>query len=472
MTLIVPPSWQSFFSKAPLPELKAELVHTDADWPNEIRITDPADSNQLRIRLWRTVRVPNNGQVYDLPAGFGKFPLLDAKPFNEMLTKDKSLSADILFPMYDREAMYIEILARKYEFSSTYSQRPWAVRPFVGRINAITGNAMSSTDSTEMRGLDQTMTRISLGEASSDIYKRPPPPDQDYIVASIGLSDIHVKPQWLDGIAIAPGRVKQFVAVPFGSGESIESQKTGHDHFGGIQLEIIPSFPMSHLRHPLSGMKRLFIKDLSGKQIEMMIDYGALVWDLVYKYAQLIFGMQNPPHMNFYFVFAGKALEPLGSLTYYNVQHSSVLLCILKLRGGGSTDSIPPPPKKMAMGAGGSISQNVEKDRQDPVIWDFSRAKMINIQIINSIDFEKFTGLIAPPSPIDFETYTALKIPFFHYYTEDMEAVGGNFSDVSSVSSKVENNVSISKGVPGSGALWTKTPEQCNSCQDNAPRRL
>lgn len=411
--------------------------------------------------------------MYDLPAGFGKFPLLDATPFNPKLAKDKSADADILFPMYDREAMYIEILAGRYEFSPTYSQRPWAVRPYVGRINAITGNAMSATDSkTEMRGLEQNISRISLGEVASGFRTRPSPPDQDYIVTSASVNDVHIKPQWLDGIAVAPGRVKQFVAVSFGSGESIESQKTGHDHFGGIQLEIIPSFPMSHLRRPLRGMMRLFIKNIHNQnQVEIMIDYGALVWDLMYKYAQQIYG-ENPGHMNFRFIFAGRALQPLGSLTYYNVQPSSVLHYIMKLRGGGSASSIPPPPKKMAMGAGGSISQNVERDVEDPAIWNYSRAKLINIQIINSVDFENFTGLVAPPSPIDFKTYTELKIPFFHYYTEDMEAVSGNFSDISSVSSIAGNNENVSKNASAAGALWTETPGYCNSCQENAPYRL
>jgi hypothetical protein len=81
------------------------------------------------------------------------------------------------------------------------------------------------------------------------------------------------------------------------------------DYFGGIQLEIIPNFPMKHLRRPLSGKNRPFIQDISRKQIETMIDDGALVWDLMYKYAQLIFCKQNHTHMNFYFIFAGRVLE-------------------------------------------------------------------------------------------------------------------------------------------------------------------
>lgn len=39
---------------------------------------------------------------------------------------------------------------------------------------------------------------------------------QDYVVVP--------KQPWLDGIATSPGIVKQFVAVPYGSGYSIERQ--------------------------------------------------------------------------------------------------------------------------------------------------------------------------------------------------------------------------------------------------------
>ena len=47
---------------------------------------------------------------------------------------------------------------------------------------------------------------------------------QDYIV-------VPGQP-WLDGIATAPGQIKQFVAVPYGSGYSIEQQVSKHSFPG------------------------------------------------------------------------------------------------------------------------------------------------------------------------------------------------------------------------------------------------
>ena len=49
-----------------------------------------------------------------------------------------------------------------------------------------------------------------------------------------GMQDYIVVPgqPWLDGIATAPGQIKQFVAVPYGSGYSIEQQVSKHSFPG------------------------------------------------------------------------------------------------------------------------------------------------------------------------------------------------------------------------------------------------
>ena len=62
------------------------------------------------------------------------------------------------------------------------------------------------------------------GEAANLNKTAQPNPKQDYVV-------VPGQP-WLDGIATAPGQVKQFVAVPYGSGYSIEQQVSRHDFRG------------------------------------------------------------------------------------------------------------------------------------------------------------------------------------------------------------------------------------------------
>jgi hypothetical protein len=75
--------------------------------------------------------------------------------------------------------------------------------------------------------------------------------------------------KWLDGIADFNGIVRQFVAMPFGSGYSVESQITGKDAAGGIQFEITPAFYGYCDPAPTytKGPHRVNVKTLTGKTL-------------------------------------------------------------------------------------------------------------------------------------------------------------------------------------------------------------
>jgi hypothetical protein len=51
-------------------------------------------------------------------------------------------------------------------------------------------------------------------------------------------------------------------------------------------------------------------------------------------------------------------------------------------------------PTALSIGAGGSIIQHIERDENNPRIWDVA-----NIQIIDSTTFRSLTGLEPPKSP-------------------------------------------------------------------------
>ncbi|ETI27362.1 hypothetical protein G647_09552 [Cladophialophora carrionii CBS 160.54] len=161
---------------------------------------------EMVISFQRTLRLPDDDQVYDLPEGFGKLPLFNISSFSKKLNDAKdpnvktiSKKGGVFLPLYQREATWIK-------FDTRSSPKPFAVRVFVGGINAISGR---SWDAPRGKG------------------------DQDYIT---------VPPQeCLDGIAIDHQTVRQFVAMPLGSGYSIEQQMTGKEDMGGFQMEITPS---------------------------------------------------------------------------------------------------------------------------------------------------------------------------------------------------------------------------------------
>lgn len=193
----------------------------------------------LSISLMRTVRVPENSKVYDLPPGLGRFPVFNIHPFSSRLPTSVVAQGGIFFPMYQMEAMWISF--------ESHTERRYAIRPFLGGVNGISGEAAIGDMNVIMRRMN------SVG------------PKQDYIVTPEQI--------WLDGIATSPGIVKQFVATPLTPprpkgrrqrrtedagqtskgdsgnrepnhpiGGTIEWQVTGQDVVGGFQLQLIPEY--------------------------------------------------------------------------------------------------------------------------------------------------------------------------------------------------------------------------------------
>jgi hypothetical protein len=95
------------------------------------------------------------------------------------------------------------------------AKEPFALKIYVGGVNAISGVPIKEKP-------EAMLKRLQL----SDKVK------QDYVV----LPD----QPWLDGIASDDGRIRQFVAMPKGSGYSVEAQVTGEEKIDGMQFELTP----------------------------------------------------------------------------------------------------------------------------------------------------------------------------------------------------------------------------------------
>ena len=72
-------------------------------------------------------------------------------------------------------------------------------------------------------------------------------------------------------LATEQGYVRQFVAMPLGSGYSVEAQVTGQDVVGGLQFVVVPAIPPPM---PFNGRQRpgtinIVVKTLTGKAIEI-----------------------------------------------------------------------------------------------------------------------------------------------------------------------------------------------------------
>ncbi len=152
------------------------------------------------MAFYRTLRVPDDGRLYPLPPGLGQFPIHSIADLGDRAPESWRREGGIVLPLYQSEALWIGFLAAAW--------KPNAVKVGVGKIDALTGRAW-------------------------DLHLSASP--QNYLVCP--------DQPWLDGFHVGPNQVRQFVAMPLGSGYTVESQLSGEEEEGGIRLAIFEPKP-------------------------------------------------------------------------------------------------------------------------------------------------------------------------------------------------------------------------------------
>lgn len=123
------------------------------------------------------------------------------------------------------------------------------------------------------------------------------------------LQDFVVAPEqkWLDGTAIAPGKVRQFIAMPVGSGYSVEAQLTGEETSGGLRFEI------TRLDKPLKDPLQILVRGMSGGVYAVNVEKNALVDELMDE----IRAREGMPYsQRFMLIFAGKQMYGMLTVPY------------------------------------------------------------------------------------------------------------------------------------------------------------
>ena len=158
---------------------------------------------RLAIDFQRTLRIPDDGRDYPLPPGLGRFPLRHVDDHAESVPAQWMKQGGVMLPMYQSEAMWLHFRADYVPGHG--APYPFAIKVAAGKIDAVTGK-----------------------EWSNSLHRRP----QDYMVAP--------EQPWLDGFCVEKGIIRQFVAMPLGSGYSAEEQITGKGEYGGLQIIAYP----------------------------------------------------------------------------------------------------------------------------------------------------------------------------------------------------------------------------------------
>ena len=147
----------------------------------------------VTVGFRRTLRIPETG-LHPLPPGLGRFPLRRVADYPDTAPAGWLSRGGVMLPIYQREAMWLSFSASE----------PTALQVGVGKVCAVSG----------LPWIDHL-----IGDPQNYV----PLPDQP----------------WLDGINASDGFIRQFIAVPLGSGATVEGQITGKETHGGVQLRTV-----------------------------------------------------------------------------------------------------------------------------------------------------------------------------------------------------------------------------------------
>lgn len=277
----------------------------------------------ITVSIERTLRVPDDDNRYGLPPGLGHFPLRRV----EDLPADGLPSAwrghgGVVLPMWQSEACWLRF--------STHGHCSYLVKVGCGGINAVTGEPFTATPDFE----------------AEDYFEVPGQP-------------------WLDGFCTDRGTVAQFVAMPLGSGYTVEEQITGKARHGGIQLAV---WPLRRDVHEAREKARLKAEQ--------------------------------------------ERRERFGD------QPSAPLLYAVPAPVGA------PPGAGMGMGAGGSVTQSINTPIEPHDNWDITLGKTIAVHLANSAGWEAITGTPPPSLPPTAADYTRAGLPWFDWYDDSLARAG------------------------------------------------
>ena len=270
----------------------------------------------LTIEFQRTLRIPDDGSDYSLPPGLGRFPLRHVDDFATKVPHKWLEHGGVMMPMYQSEAVWLKFHSDYLPLCRT--SYPFAIRIGTGKINAVNGRPW-----------------IGNGIESTD----------DHLVVP--------EQPWLDGYCIEKGIIRQFVAMPLGSGYSVEEQLTQTAEHGGLQIAV---YPMSR-----EAFDRSFP--------EQPEDVGLS--------------------------------DVLGSI-----------LCDI----GGNVDACPRERSDMGLAPGGRMKQEVYPDQYPLSDWDQHRSSRVFVHLANSLVWRAIAGQNPPTTPPTAKEYTRAGLPWFEYY--------------------------------------------------------
>jgi hypothetical protein len=243
---------------------------------------------------------------------------------------------------------------------------------------------------------------------------------QDYVVVPGQL--------WIDGITDSNGTIRQFVALPFSSDDSVEKQMTGIEATSDVQIEITP-----YGAPPLTSSVELKESEVD-YPLHLHMVWGEHVLLSVHEHETMesikeqIYDSEGIPPDYQRLIYGGRQLEDSLTVSDYQMPKGAklhlVIKCFPRLTWGTSV-------YQMNLAADRKMAQVIHKDQLDRK-WIAQETTVFNVRILNTAAYKAITGRNPPSkSPADPNMYHRYGYRFLNLYEEPAE----NTEDFSMVKS-------------------------------------
>jgi hypothetical protein len=242
----------------------------------KVTFPDIDESQSLHISFQRTLRIPNDGQIYPLPPGLGNFPLRHIEDYPLGDLESRKSRGGLIMPMFQSDALWIN-------FSYNHAQRRNANSKEMINYHDLNVKTCKSDDNDAFLTDLPMAIKVGAGKINALTGKR----------WRSGLSyypqNFLVTPDqpWIDGFNTGKNEVRQFTATPLGSGQSAEEQINFTSGVGGIQIEVYPMrkdfFQRLKKARKRSDDTLLFRKMPAAESMEMGLGLGGQVQQEIFK---------------------------------------------------------------------------------------------------------------------------------------------------------------------------------------------
>lgn len=362
---------------------KAQPVETRR---NNMKISgNTINFGDFSITFHRTLRLPEDGRVHNLPPSLGSFPIKRVEDYLDKVPSSWIAHGGVFIPMFQKEALWMSF--------NSINNKHHAIKVAAGKVNAVNGKPWSIElkPPTNVHGKD---------------------PEQDYMVSP--------GQPWLDGFNTGDDIIRQFVAMPLGQGYTVEGQVTGKEEFGGLQLLVMPAksgaIPQPTIPDFLRGgnnalWSSLYTSNPTPASTETFITWtGGTITSTV----------------------GGFGSASTGTSVYYtnNVNTDSFTLNDCFVSSPASQKSCNTRSRseavEMGLAQGGKMKQKIYADPYGIHVWDQAAAQKVFVHIVNSEMYYKITGEYPPASPITADTYRFYNYPWYKIYDETVPSVEGS----------------------------------------------